>query len=47
MHAITLLGAVGDNTLAVQKVSQEVLLLDEKLVQLLLEELAEVVLDEQ
>ena len=46
MRAITPLEAVEDNTLVVQKVSQEALHLDEKLVQLLLEELAEVGLDE-
>ncbi len=47
MHAITLSEEVEGSTLVVQKVSQEALHLDEKLVQLLLEELVEVVLDEQ
>ena len=47
MHAIILLEGAEDNTLAVQKVSQEALHLDEKLVQSLLEELAEVAPDEQ
>ena len=46
MRAIILLEAVEDNTPVVQKVSQEALHPDEKLVQLLLEELAEVGLDE-
>jgi|AP82_1055514.scaffolds.fasta_scaffold949895_2 hypothetical protein len=47
MQSITPLEVVENNTLAVQKVSQEALHLDEKLVQSLLEELAEVVPDEK
>jgi hypothetical protein len=47
MQSITPLEVVENNTLVVQKVSQEALHLDEKLVQSLLEELAEVVPDEQ
>jgi Tfp pilus assembly protein PilN len=47
MRAIILLEEAEDNTLAVQKVLQEALHLDGKLVQSLLEELAEVVPDEQ